>query len=315
VNPAHPVPAAVPAASPNNRVSHAQNTPSRRTVATTTTPVRRPSPPAGSRAGRRVVAGLAVSLSARDKAVLVSVAGHRYLTSRQIERFHFTDHATPLTGARVARRVLRRLHALHVIAHLERRVGGVHAGSASYVWQVGPAGDRLLRGQNGGARRRQREPGRLFLEHCLAVADTHLRLIEADRGGVIELVEVQTEPDCWRRFTGLGGARLVLQPDLYAVTGDRTDPAYVNRWFLEVDRGSESLPTLLKKCQHYEAYRKSGIEQANGDAFPLVVWILPDENRLTRLQTAISRSNRLEPALFRLTTPEHFVDVVARGSA
>lgn len=313
MNPGATVPVAVPAASPSEHAAHAHNAVSGQTGAATTTPVRRSSSPAAPRAGRRVLAGLALSLSARDKAVLATVADHRYLTSRQIERFHFHDHATPLSGARVARRVLRRLHSLRVLTHLARRIGGIHAGSASYIWQVGPAGDRLLRTDNAGARRRQREPGRLFLEHCLAVADTHLSLVEADRAGIAELVQVQTEPECWRRFSGLGGARLVLQPDLYAVTGDRTDPAYVNRWFIEVDRGTESLPRLLKKCQQYESYRATGIEQANGDAFPLVVWQLPDQNRLARLRTAIARSTRLELALFRLATPETFVGVIAGG--
>ncbi len=315
MNPGQAVPAAVPAVSTSDSLSHAQKGPSGRTGAATTTPVRRASATRRQRAGRWVVASLAASLSARDKAVLQSVADHRYLTSRQIERLHFHDHATALTGARVARRVLRRLHTLHVITHLERRVGGVHAGSASYIWQVDTAGDRILRAEHGGARRRQGEPGRLFLEHCLAVADTHLSLVEADRSGNIELLVVQTEPDCWRRFSGIGGARLVLQPDLYAVTGDRTDPAYVNRWFIEVDRGTESLPTLIKKCQQYEAYRRSGIEQANADTFPLVVWILPDENRLTRLQTAIARSVRVDPALYRLTTPGTFIEAIAGGPA
>jgi len=315
VNPGAHVPVAVPAASPSDPAAHDQNAVSMRTGAATTTPVGRPSSLAGPRAGRRVVVGLALSLSARDKGVLSSVADHRYLTSRQIERFHFHDHATSLSGARVGRRVLRRLHSLRVLTHLERRIGGIHAGSASYIWQVGPAGDRLLRTENGGTRRRQHEPGRLFLEHCLAVADAHLKLVEADRASIVELVGLQPEPDCWRRFSGLGGARLMLQPDLYAVTGDRADPEYVNRWFIEVDRGTESLPTLLKKCQQYESYRSTGIEQADGDTFPVVVWQLPDENRLTRLRTAIARSSRLEHALFRLATPDSFMGVIAGGPA
>lgn len=310
MNAPNAVPVPVPVASSSRPVERAQNAASGPIRAATTTPLRRaPSP----RAGRRGLATIRAGLSVRDLALLRSVAAHRYLTTRQIEGFHFADHATPLTGARVARRVLRRLHELRVLAHLEGRVGGVRAGSASYVWRVGPIGDRLLRDSLGGTRRRQREPGRLFLDHCLAVAHAHLALVAADRAGRLELLEVQTEPDCWRSFTGLGGERLVLQPDLYIVTGDPTEPAYVNHWFCEIDRGTESLPRLLRKSAHYSAYRRSGREQQARGSFPLVLWIMRDEEKAERLQTAIRRRDDLDSALFRTTTPEVWAALVAGG--
>jgi hypothetical protein len=255
------------------------------------------------------------SLSARDWDVLRVVARHRYLTTRQIEAWHFHDHATPLTGARVCRRVLRRLAELRVLDPLERRIGGVRAGSASFVWQAGPTGDRLLHEQAGRPRRRQREPGRLFLRHCLAVADAHLALVQARRSGGLELVTVQTEPECWRPFTGLGGARLVLQPDLYVVTGDPVDPAFVNCWFVEVDRGTENPARLLAKCGRYEAYRRTGMEQADGDSFPLVVWVMADDGQAERLGEAIRRDSGLDDRLYRVTTAALFTGLVRGGAA
>jgi hypothetical protein len=255
------------------------------------------------------------SLSARDLAVLRGVDQHRYLTTRHVERFYFSDHATPLTGARVCRRVLRRLAELRVLAHLERRVGGIRAGSASFVWRVGPVGDRILRAQGEGGRQRQREPSLLFLDHCLAIANAHVALVQAQRARGLELIDVQCEPDCWRPFTGLGGARLVLQPDLYVVNGDPTDHEFVNSWFIEIDRGTENPARLLAKCARYQDYRQTGIEQANGGSFPLVVWVMSDEQHAERLRIAIDRDHSLDSGLYRVTTAEQFVRLICRGAA
>lgn len=268
-----------------------------------------------SRTGRRGLAVVRGSLSARDWAVLQGVARHRYLSTRQVEGFWFHDHATPLAGARVCRRVLRRLSDLHLLTPLQRRIGGIRAGSASYIWRIGVLGDRLLREGTDNPRQRQREPGQLFLQHCLAIADAHLALVAAHRGGTLELITVQTEPDCWRPYTGLGGARLVLEPDLYVVIGDPSDAAFVNCWFIEIDRGSEHPKRLLAKCARYEAYRRTGLEQADSGSFPLVVWVMQAQAYAERLITAIQRDPALDYRLFQVTTAEHVAQLIAGGVA
>ncbi len=305
------VPAAVPVVWSNHRQTTMSGATPAHSRATTTNASRRRS---SSRTGRRGLAAVRESLSARDWAVLAGVAEHRYLTTRQVEGFWFHDHATALTAARVCRRVLRRLSDLHVLTPLERRIGGVRAGSSSFVWQLGPVGDRLLRQETERPRLRRHEPGRLFLDHCLAVADAHLALVAAQRTGQLELIEVQTEPDCWRPYSGLGGARLVLQPDLYVETGDPADPAFLNCWFVEIDRGSEHLKRLLAKCGRYEAYRRSGSEQAGSGSFPLVVWVMQGQLQAERLVTAIQRDHRLDARLYRVTWAEHVVQLIAEGA-
>ncbi len=267
-----------------------------------------------SHTGRRGLQAIAQSLSDRDMGVLHVVAAHRYLTTRQIEGFIFHHHATPLTGARVCRRVLRRLSSLNLLTPLQRRIGGVRAGSSSFVWQIGPLGDRLLKQRAPDAvRTRRHEPGVLFLDHCLAVADAHLLIVQAHRARELELVDVQLEPDCWRPFTGLGGARCVLQPDLYVVTGDQ-DPSFVNCWFIEIDLGSEHPKRLLKKCARYETYRASGIEQAKSGSFPLVVWVMKGETQTERLRQAIDRDHSLDARLFRVTTARDLLALMRRGA-
>ncbi len=49
-----------------------------------------------------------------------------------------------VSAARIARRVLARLTELGVLARLERRIGGLRAGSSGYVYYLGPAGQRLV---------------------------------------------------------------------------------------------------------------------------------------------------------------------------
>ncbi|MFL6137365.1 MAG: replication-relaxation family protein [Frankiaceae bacterium] len=264
---------------------------------------------ASARLGRRGLARLRVELSERDAAVLRQVAAHHFLTTGQVEGLCFTAHATPLAAARACRRTLARLHDHRVLMRLERRIGGVRAGSASFVWTVGPVGDRLLREARGDPRRRRwYEPSARFLDHCLAVADAHLRLRAAAARGTFELVTVELEPACWRSYFGTVGASDVLRPDLYAVTAHGK---YEDCWFIEVDRGSESLPRLLAKCGQYEAYRRSGPEQQQSGTFPLVVWLLPDRKRADRLSEAIATSRLLDPALFRCLTVERFIESLA----
>ncbi len=256
------------------------------------------------RVGSRRLARLQASLSDRDWAVLRLVAGHRYLLTRQLEAFCFHDHASAASGIRTARRVLRRLAQCGLLVPLHRRVGGVRAGSASYVWQLAPAGHRLLTSDGSG--RRPHEPSPRFLGHCLAVADAHLQLLGLQRQGRVQRADVELEPDCWRGYVGPGGERRLLQPDLYART---ETSSYEDRWFIEVDLGTESLPTLLGKCAQYEAYRASGQEQSASGVFPLVIWQLPTAARRNALAARIARSAGL-PRLYRLVLPDELAGLV-----
>lgn len=252
-------------------------------------------------------------LSQRDLAVLTFIHRHRFLTTSQIQVFHFADHATHGASSRICRRVLARLLEGRLIEHLSRRIGGVRAGSASYVWRVGLIGDQVLRRRSGdGARGRRKEPSARHLEHCLAIAGAHLDLVRAAREHRLELLRVDTEPSCWRPYQGAGGQPEILKPDLYTVTasGDFED-----HWYVEIDRATESLPTLLKKCAQYEHYRRTGREQHGGGVFPVVVWVVPDDPRATKLRAALAASRSLDGDLYRVCTADTFTDLICRGAA
>lgn len=251
-------------------------------------------------------------LSERDLAVLDLIAQHRFLTTKQVHAYCFHTHTTNESGSRICRRVLLRLEQHGLLERPIRRVGGLQAGSASSVWMLSSMGQRLRNLRGGvGAVGRVREPGERFVQHYLAIADTHLALIEAERAKQLELVTLQIEPAAWRSYTGLGGSSEVLKPDLYAVTATSE---FEDHWFIEVDRATESIPTLIKQCRQYEAYRRTGSEQANVGLFPLVLWVVPDERRVAKLRQALESARELDPELFRLTIPERLIPAITGGS-
>ncbi|WP_083291668.1 replication-relaxation family protein [Rhodococcus sp. 1139] len=278
-----------------------------------------PAPDQPARTRTRDLSSIADRLSERDWAVLRSVAAHRFLTSAQITRLHFAGHADT-SGPVLARRTLGRLRSRRLLASLERRIGGVRAGSSGLVYHVDVVGDRLLRRESGRtSRRRFSSPSPTFLRHTLAVAQTHILLLEASRAGQCELVRCEIEPASWRRHLGLGGARLTLKPDLFAETATDHDSAFTTSWFIEVDLGTEHQPTLLRKCHDYDVYYRSGAEQAEHGVFPLVVWIMtassPEatERRCTALRQVIDKDQHLDSALFHVITPDQLIPLIKNG--
>ncbi len=254
------------------------------------------------RLGRRGRACLRTELGARDIGVLHDVDRFRLLTSRQLELLQFAGSATPLTAARTARRVLRRLTAAGLLHRLERRVGGTYGGSAAYVYALTDAGARLLDESGERPRRRLREPSLPFLRHTLAIAELYVELVVQERlGGDLVLLDVQTEPNCWRSWTRLDGVSEVLRPDLYLALGVGDDEL---RWFVEVDLASEHLPTLKRKCRAYQAYYDSGVEQTREGVFPRVLWVAPDERRAAQIERLVEQERGLTPSLFAVATTE-----------
>lgn len=263
----------------------------------------------GTRVGAVELRTLEHRLSPRDLAVLRSLDEHRYLLTSHLQRLHFAAHLSPSAGIRACVRTLDRLRHLRLVTRLARQIGGRDSGSRGFVWTLEEVGYRLLRREadEPTTRRRRFEPTVLFLEHTLAVAEARVQFEEAARAGTVELLGVQTEPGCWRDYVGPHGQPATLKPDLALVTatGD-----YEDHWFLEVDRGTESIRTVLVKCAQYEAYRRSGREQAEHGVYPLLVWSVPDARRRARLEDELEHARDLDPALFRIVAPEALLALI-----
>lgn len=266
---------------------------------------------AGPRVTQRRLRAIEARLSDRDLAVLASVERFRFLTADHIEAMHFNDHASAESGGRTCRRVLVRLRREHVLGVLNRRVGGVRAGSQGLVYFVDTAGQRIQRQGDSGRRGRSfPEPSARFLDHTLAIADVAVGIRAAADALGAEAVQVAPEKEARRPFVDRLGGTQVLRPDLYIELADRHGDEDVQAFFVEIDLGHESLPTVLRKCQQYEAYYQAGIEQRDFGGFPRVVWVMgayrPDiaERRRQTLQAALARGVRLTPELYRVTAAE-----------
>ena len=216
------------------------------------------------------------------------------------------------SGARLARKVLKRLTDLGVFVRLERRVGGIRAGSAGYLYYVGPAGQRLLAywsGQGLVKGRFRPEPGSRYVRHRLAVSDLYVQLVRASRDGFLDLLVFDAEPDCWRTFgDGFGGTR-TLKPDAFVRIGLG---AYEDRYFVEVDLASESRRVIADKARAYLAYFNSGTEQAAHGVFPRVLLLTATEERRTAL---VETCEQLPAEAWRLFTVAKLDRAIALLSA
>jgi Replication-relaxation len=243
---------------------------------------------------------IATQVVARDLAVLQCLAELRFVTGGQLTRRCFADDPDPAVSGRAARRALLRLVRLGLLARLPRQVGGVRAGSAGFVYHLGPSGQRLSaeRGwQPEQRRRRSLTPGTLFLQHSLAIAELHTQLVEADRSRRFELLELTAEPSCWRSYDGLGNQRTSLKPDSYVRLGLGD---YEHSYFLEIDRGTEGWRTIVRQLTSYTAYYLSGQEQTAYGVFPQALWLAPDERRVEAIAACIERLPSADQVLFQV---------------
>jgi hypothetical protein len=131
-----------------------------------------------------------------------------------------------------------------------------------------------------------------------------LRLYEADRTGVLELLKVEQEPTCWRSYPGAMSTR-VLKPDLFVRIGAG---AQEDRWMVEVDLGSESGRTIARKLAAYAQHYRSGEEIRTHGVHPRVVWLVPDKHRAEQIARVLERQPSETRRLF---TIRHFDDAVS----
>lgn len=263
-----------------------------------------------NRKGTLSVEAINQLLTPRDRDLLQSLFTHKFLTTSQMYDLHFWNHHSYASGIRACTRVLERLRGHRLVHRLERPTGGIGGGSSSFVWTLDAAGDRFTRRANESApnsRSRTFVPTTMFLMHTLAIADVHIQLVEGERSGRFDIIETQFEPHNWRRFLTRSGADRVLKPDLYvALATSEFDDFY----FIEVDRGTESIPTLIRKCVVYEAHRRSGDEQARLDLYPLVVWLVPTAARRDLLRRSIEAQKTLDSRLFTICLTDDFREFI-----
>lgn len=253
------------------------------------------------RLGRRQLETIAEQLDPTDYRLLNLLGTHRYATTRQLSDINrITNvYANARSALRQTTRRLNRHHALGLIDHLARRIGGVRAGSTGYIWYLREPGHRLTTPDQP-RRYRHSEPSRSFLAHTLAITEARLVIEHAahDVGGHLNVL--RTEPDCWRQWLLPGGGRRWLKPDLEAITTTATDDE--DHWLFEIDLDTENPARLLTKCHDYQDHLNTGTEQASAGYYPQVVWIMNNPRRTQWLQQNISDDSELLNDLFKIVS-------------
>lgn len=241
------------------------------------------------------LAAIVETLTPTDWRLLETVQRFHFMTGQQLGAMSFGRSES---AQRAARRMLVRLTKDQVLDRLERRIGGVRAGSSGYVYRLGLAGARLLGVRHGGD-----EPGLHHLHHALAVADVFVQLKAQERTGLVVIEYWDGEPACWRNYTGKHGDRATLKPDGFAALRIN---GRGRRWFIEVDRGSVSTATLKHKMRQYADYFETGEEQTKQrGVFPRVVWVCTSERRAKHvLELGQEENERVGGELHRLLGSE-----------
>lgn len=226
------------------------------------------------------------TLSNRDRAILLDLARVRVLSGGQLTRLHFAGLALE-SRERTRRRVLARLVELQLAAALDRTVGGVRAGSAGHTYSLGIAGQRALPlldadghiGRPASRARAPWTPGSLFLAHSLAVAELYVSLRERERANELTLAHFAVESAAWHQ-DGHGG---VIKPDAYVCV---QRGAIEDSYWVEVDRATESLPTLRRKFLAYVDFARAGQLGPDG-IVPRVLITVPHDHRLTAVRDLV----------------------------
>jgi Replication-relaxation len=255
----------------------------------------------GTRITGAAVERAAETLTDRDWQIVRELHRLRTATGRQLERLLFAD----LTGAhrdRSRRRVLSRLVTAGVLCTLDRRIGGVRAGSGGLVFVLDVLGQRLaeLQQQRAEPTTRLRRPGtptERFLAHSLAVSERYVELVEVSRERLdLTLLRFDTEPACWWQ----DGQGDWVKPD--AVLELASD-AVTDAWTLEVDRATESLPTLRRQFVRYLELLERGEVGPTG-VLPRVLVTVPDSRRLTAVRGLLEQLSPVASQLIHSTTAE-----------
>ena len=81
-----------------------------------------------------------------------------------------------------------------------------------------------------------------------------------------------------------------------------------------MDLGTETINRRLTKCAQYDAYYRSGTEQAKHDLFHSVVWAVPNKQAPAELQARIHHSRRLTSDIFTVATHDELLTMICGGT-
>lgn len=236
-------------------------------------------------------------LQPRDVELLKALFACRYLTTSQIQQVFFGRNRS-VVCARLNQKLLPH-------GFVSRHVQDAAFHTTDAVYALGRAGIRVLAQElqvapHAVGRGLERSAESFFLRHLLAVNDlwAALRYATRDPTAPCSVASWWTE----KKLRGLHRVAHRHAP----IADSRFVLAYLDdaraHFFVEVDRGTESLRVFQDKVRRYLAYFvEGGHERDYGTSAFRVLTVVPDERRLTRLLAASAEAGANDIFLFATT--------------
>ena len=231
----------------------------------------------------------------RDLKIIRSVCQHGALTRAQLRHlcFHGPDGLSSVQAA------CRRLKLLTEREYLGRMRIPTALGSGPYVYLLGARAQVALGRDEGSlakTTRRRQVRSAAELKHGLEVVDFHIRLHEAMDALGGRVVIWLSEREAHYALPGRGRT-LPFTPDAYclwALSGEE------GAFFLEWDRGTESMTRIAEKLARYETYyglRAYRDHLGENGLQPRILFVVSDERR--RKQFIVWLARRLAKGEWR----------------
>ncbi|RAN77994.1 hypothetical protein B5P43_18355 [Bacillus sp. SRB_336] len=233
-------------------------------------------------------------MTTRDAAIIQAVDQFGQLTSGHIWHCYFDN-----TNKNSMDRVLKRLVGLKLLSRVERRlVGGNGGGSGQYVYQLGAAGHDFL-----GKRGKYVPPHRTVKQHMLEIADAYSEFVTAEEAGTIRILSFLTEPS-----THMDVAGTKVRPDLF-IEYELIAKGEGRSYWVEVDRGFESLPVIADMVKRYVHVFKYATKR-DMERVPAVVFLVPDDRRKRSIESVIRRESEEFDYMFSVLVTDGFMSFV-----
>jgi len=228
-----------------------------------------------------------VRLTPRDLEIIRAVCRHGAMTSKQI-RFLFFQRGGHLASRQAA---CRRLKALTESGYLGRLRLPTPFGSGPYVYlpvvgsQVALESDELALAKQS---KRERLRSATAIAHRLEIVDFYVALTFSLRQRDGSMLAWLTERQAHCDLEALSRSK-PFTPDAFCLWQvDDKEGAF----FLEWDRGTESMTRLADKLNRYEVYYRGSVYRDHLGVTglrPRVLFILPGERRLRKFVSWLSR--------------------------
>ncbi|GGF75901.1 hypothetical protein GCM10011332_32370 [Terasakiella brassicae] len=228
------------------------------------------------------------SLTERDIDILRAVNRYRYLQTSQIQRLVFPDNKTKQS---TARRLKYLYHAKYLGRIQPYIVPG--KGGAEVAYFLDRKGQELLTemGEKVSIFKKSHQVKTMFLQHALDLSEFRLNVeLALQNHSVVEMArficdfEMKGHADKATRlkryklyhevYHPLSKERYVVYPDGLMILQGKGEYAKKQRlYFVEIDRGTETLSTIRKKVIGYNLYQQEKVQDKFGKFKNFVVLI------------------------------------------